>query len=282
MKGPGAWTSKCTRGPRQVSHMIASQGRSTLLSLALHAAAIALLVLASRIEPSTLRPGREVAPPGRDIGKYVALVAPRGRAGGGGGAGGSTPASRGRLPRFALRQFTPPAAVIRNQDPQLAMEPTLVGNPLLIAPVSGLPQYGDPNAPPGPPSGGRGSGGGIGDGREGGVGNGKGPGYGDNEGGGMSGTSRIVYSATAPVLLYKVEPEYADEARRARVQGIVILRIEVDPEGRPGNVTVRQSLGLGLDERAVEAVRKWKFRPGYAGGKAVATAALVVVTFRLL
>jgi TonB family protein len=91
-----------------------------------------------------------------------------------------------------------------------------------------------------------------------------------------------VGSVTEPVLLWKIEPEYTDEARRARVQGTVVLHIEVDTRGQAQNITVRQSLGLGLDERAIEAVRRWRFRPGYRNGKPWATAALVQVNFRLL
>jgi TonB family protein len=91
-----------------------------------------------------------------------------------------------------------------------------------------------------------------------------------------------VGSVTEPVLLWKIEPEYTDEARRARVQGTVVLHIEVDTRGQAQNITVRQSLGLGLDERAIEAVRRWRFRPGYRNGKPWAASALVQVNFRLL
>ena len=72
---------------------------------------------------------------------------------------------------------------------------------------------------------------------------------------------------TAPILLTKYKPEYSEEARKSRLQGTVLLRIEVDTHGTAQNITVRRSLGLGLDDRAIEAVKKWKFSPGKVNGK---------------
>jgi len=87
---------------------------------------------------------------------------------------------------------------------------------------------------------------------------------------------------TAPTVLYKVEPEYSEEARKAKYQGTVELVIEVDTNGKPRNLKVVRSLGLGLDEKAIEAVEKWKFRPGYKDGHPVVVQAYVEVNFRLL
>jgi protein TonB len=87
---------------------------------------------------------------------------------------------------------------------------------------------------------------------------------------------------TPPELLYKVEPEFSEEARKAKHQGVVVLTIEVDASGNVRNVQVRQSLGLGLDEKAMDAVSHWRFRPGVLNGKAVATEAVVQVNFQLL
>jgi len=83
-------------------------------------------------------------------------------------------------------------------------------------------------------------------------------------------------------VLYKKEPEYSEEARKAKYQGTVVLYIEVDPSGRAINPRVLRSLGLGLDEKAMEAVRQWKFKPGYRDGKPVTVAAQIEVNFRLL
>ena len=87
---------------------------------------------------------------------------------------------------------------------------------------------------------------------------------------------------TPPQLIYKVEPEFSEQARKAKYQGIVVLAIDVDPAGNVRNIRVRQSLGLGLDEKAVEAVSRWRFRPGLLNGKPVATEAVVQVSFQLL
>ncbi len=85
-----------------------------------------------------------------------------------------------------------------------------------------------------------------------------------------------------PQLIYKVEPEFSEEARQAKHQGMVVLTIEVDSAGNVRNVRVRQSLGLGLDEKAIEAVSRWRFRPGILDGKPVVTEAVVQVNFQLL
>ncbi len=266
---------------RQVSAMYATPKRSALLSGLLHAAAIvAALTIASVKNPSVI--WKPVTLVGRDIGRYLASVPREQDGGGGGGTRSNRAASLGRLPKAARRQFTPPVVEYVNQNPQLPMEPTLVMTEIVL-PAIDLPRFGDPNGVSGPPSGGRGSGGGIGDGEDGGVGNSRGPGYGPGPGGGgITGGGGFLGDVTQPVLLWKIEPEYTDEARRAKIQGTVVLHIEVDTHGQAQNITVRQSLGLGLDERAIEAVRRWRFRPGYRNGKPWVASALVQVNFRLL
>ncbi|HMD71064.1 MAG TPA: energy transducer TonB [Bryobacteraceae bacterium] len=87
---------------------------------------------------------------------------------------------------------------------------------------------------------------------------------------------------TPPVLIYKKEPEYSPEARKAKYQGTVRLDVEVDASGQVANVKLVRSLGLGLDEKAIEAVRQWKFNPGMKDGKPVAVQTEVEVNFRLL
>jgi len=84
------------------------------------------------------------------------------------------------------------------------------------------------------------------------------------------------------VLLVKIDPQYSDEARKAKVQGVVLLRIEVSPEGKPQNIVLVHGLGLGLDERAIDAVKQWKFQAGTINGKPAVTSAVVEVNFRLL
>jgi TonB family protein len=203
--------------------------------------------------------------------------------GGGGGDRSPLPASKGRLPKAAPRQFTPPSAVINNPNPKLAMEPTILAPPDVQMPNVNMAQYGDPLARIGPPSNGTGSGGGIGSGKGGGVGSGDGGGFGPGSGGGIGGGAfRVGGGVSAPVVLHKVEPEYSEEARKAKYQGTVLLYIEVDANGKATNIRVQRSLGLGLDEKAVEAVKQWKFKPGYKDGKPVTVAATIEVNFRLL
>jgi len=203
--------------------------------------------------------------------------------GGGGGDRSPLPASKGRLPKASLRQFTPPMAVVNNPNPKLIMEPSIIAPPDTVLPNVNMAQYGDPLGRIGPPSNGPGSGGGIGSGSGGGVGSGRGGGFGPGEGGGVGGgVFRVGGGVSAPSLLYKVEPEYSEEARKAKYQGTVVLYVEVDPNGKAKNLKVVRSLGLGLDEKAMEAVNKWRFRPGYKDGKAVTVAATIEVNFRLL
>jgi TonB family protein len=167
------------------------------------------------------------------------------------------------------------------------MDPSLIIPPDVPLPQVNLPNYGDPLAKIGPLSNGPGSGGGIGSGSGGGVGSGRGGGFGPGEGGGVGGgfyggVYRVGGGVTAPALLYKVEPEYSEEARKAKYQGTVVVYAEVDPNGRAMNLRIMQSLGLGLDEKALEAIKKWRFRPGYKDGKPVTVAATIEVNFRLL
>jgi len=205
------------------------------------------------------------------------------KGGGGGGDRSLLAASKGRLPKIAPRQFTPPAAVINNPNPKLIMDPSILAPPDVAMPNVNMSQYGDPLAKLGPASNGPGYGGGIGSGHGGGVGSGQGGGLGPGSGGGFGGGAfRVGNGVTAPVVLYKKEPEYSEEARKAKYQGTVVLYIEVDPSGRAVNPRVVRSLGLGLDEKALEAVKQWKFKPGYKDGKPVTVAAQVEVNFRLL
>lgn len=123
----------------------------------------------------------------------------------------------------------------------------------------------------------------LGRGRGGGVGSGRGAGFGPGEGGGVGGgVYKIGGGVSAPTLVFKVEPEYSEEARKAKFQGTVVLYVVVDEKGSPRDLRVVRPLGLGLDEKAIEAVTKWRFRPGYKDGKAVPVAATIEVNFRLL
>jgi periplasmic protein TonB len=216
-----------------------------------------------------------------ELSPYV-LPPAKDQAGGGGGGGDrdKLAASKGALPKQAREQFTPPAVVIRNNDPKLAVEPTVVAPPIMTANMNNL---GDPlQGVLGPPSNGTGSGGGIGSGSGGGVGSGRGPGVGPGWGGGVGGGPyRVGGGVSAPRILYAPDPDYSEEARKAKYQGTVVLWVVVGPDGRPRDIRVQRSLGLGLDEKAMEAVKTWKFEPARKDGQPVAVQINVEVNFRL-
>ena len=86
---------------------------------------------------------------------------------------------------------------------------------------------------------------------------------------------------TAPRALYAPEPEFSEEARKAKFQGAVVLWLVVGADGRTRNIRVQRSLGMGLDEKAIEAIRLWRFEPGRKDGVAVAVQVNVEVNFRL-
>jgi protein TonB len=124
---------------------------------------------------------------------------------------------------------------------------------------------------------------GLGDGKYGGLGQGDGTGYGPGYGGGVNGGAyQIGGEVSAPILISKIEPEYSEEARKAKYSGTVLLTVVVDQNGMPRDIRVVRSLGLGLDEKAIEAVQHWRFRPGLRHGKPVPVQAAVDVSFRLL
>ena len=87
---------------------------------------------------------------------------------------------------------------------------------------------------------------------------------------------------TKPVLLTKVEPKYSQDARLAKYSGSALLSIEIGADGVPVNVVVVRGLGLGLDEKAVEAITQWRFKPATLGGEPVAVSAQVEINFRLM
>ena len=84
------------------------------------------------------------------------------------------------------------------------------------------------------------------------------------------------------MLTFKVEPGYSQEAQTMKFQGTAILRIVVGVDGVPESISVVRQLGSGLDEKAVEAVRQWRFKPGTKDGVPVPVSAQVEVNFRLL
>ncbi|MGA2992180.1 MAG: TonB family protein [Candidatus Korobacteraceae bacterium] len=260
------------------------------LSILLHVAAlgglIALTILGARVVKQEVIPTVTlIAPPVSD---YTPPLSPKKidtiGGGGGGGEHAKTPAPKGKLPKHEMEQITPPAIVVRNEHPKLVAEPTVVVPPQVHMPTVNALNLGDPKAviPSGPVSNGTGSGGGIGSGSGGGVGVGTGPGVGQGRGGGIGGgIFRVGGGVSAPRALDTPDPEYSEEARKAKYQGTVVLWLIVDASGRPQNIKIARSLGMGLDQKAIEAVRKWKFEPAKKDGSPVAVQINVEVNFRL-
>lgn len=191
---------------------------------------------------------------------------------GGGGQKSEREVAKGNPPKAAPRQFVPPTNRLVD-NPKLPVAPTIVASADL--PTVDSSNLGDPFAGLGIPGAGTGLGTGIG--------SGKGPGVGPGSGGGFGGGAyRPGGGVSLPVPEYKPEPEYSEEARKAKHQGTVMLQIVVDEKGVPRDIRVVRKLGLGLDEKAIEAVSKWRFKPGMKDGKPVAVIATIEVSFRLL
>src|ERR1700691_3990626 len=76
------------------------------------------------------------------------------------------------------------------------------------------------------------------------------------------GVFRIGAGVTAPVVIHKTDPEYAEEARIAKLSGNIMLSLVVGQDGKVRDVHTAKPLGLGLDEKAIEAVSAWQFKPG--------------------
>jgi protein TonB len=205
--------------------------------------------------------------------------------GGGGGDRDPIPAPKGRPPKVALQQITPPAIVMRNERPKLTAEPTVVAPPQVHLAENHMPTIGAPNAPvmpAAPPSNGTGSGGGIGSGSGGGLGVGHGPGIGSGIGGGMGGgVYKVGGGISAPTATSAPDPDYTEEARRAKKQGTCILWLIVDSAGHPRDIRVIRGLGFGLDAKAMEAVKQWKFQPALKDGRPVDVQISVEVEFHL-
>jgi len=202
--------------------------------------------------------------------------------GGGGGDRSPTPASKGKLPKIALKQFVPPNVTPPPQA-KLVMVPTIVAPPDAPIPNVVSPNIGDPLSRVAALSNGIGSGGGIGSGSRGGIGSGTGGGFGPGSGGGFGGGAyRVGGGVSKPEILHQVQPEYSEEARKAKFSGTVTLRIVVDASGHVSEAKVVRGIGLGLDEKAIEAVNKWTFKPGTKNGTPVAVIANIEVNFRLL
>lgn len=194
-------------------------------------------------------------------------------ANGGGGNPGPAPVNKGNPPRFAAQPLNPPKAPPL-QDPKVIIEPTIDVDPNLKMARTDLLSLGLPNSPNVGTSLGNGRGTGIGSGN----GSGIGPGSGGNMGGGIR---HIGGGVIAPQVLYAPEPEFSEEARKAKISGNVLVYLVVDASGRPTRLRVARGLGAGLNEKALDAVSHYKFKPAMENGQAVAVEMYVDVNFQI-
>lgn len=259
--------------------------RSRITSLILHVGIIgAVLWLGSRM-PKVIVPTQVLTrvdfklftppPPAPKI----LPVAPKAGGGGGGGAHHIVEPSKGRAPEVAKVTLNAPQ-LARLEHPKLPVEPT---EPIKLPDSPRMANLGLPDSPQVKlASQGNGSGSGFGHGVGGGLGGGHGLGAGPGSGGGYGGgVMGVGGGVSAPVVIHSIEPEFTDQARQANFQGTVALQLIVDTNGDPQNVRVTRHLGMGLDEKAIEAVKQYKFKPAMYQGHPVAVQMIVDVDFHL-
>lgn len=258
---------------------------SSALAFITHVVVIGLILLFTLEQWHERAIQKKVAVVPVDVAPYIPPSPMKETMGGGGGGGNHeiVEASKGKLPKFAKTQISPPQ-ILRLDHPKLAVEPTIkMPDPIKLPDAANMPNIGVPQSQQvallsqggGSGSGfGSGSGGGIGSGSGGGVGPGSGGGYGGgiyHPGGGVSN----------PILVYAPDPEFSDEARRAKYQGVCVVGLIVDAQGNPQRVHVVRPLGMGLDEKAMEAVRQYKFKAATYQGHAVPVEINIEVNFRI-
>jgi TonB family protein len=263
-------------------------GRSTALSLVVHAVVVSALVFAFTYKPAVqvkqeVPKEHTVLYTPTDLLPVTPVQGPAMQGGGGGGTVAKLEAPKGHLPKQSMEQITPPAVEIKNDNPKLPVEPTVQVPTNIKLANNTMPNIGDPVAKvAGPASNGVGSGGGIGAGKGTGIGIGVGGGVGQGSGGGYGGgVFKVGGGVAAPVPIFKPEPEFTEEARIAKHQGTVLLALIVGADGRTRDIRVVRKLGMGLDEKAVESARQWKFQPATKDGKPVAVAINIEVDFTL-
>ena len=268
-------------------------GMPVVASGSLHLGILGLLLVAFGLTPTsaTLVTDEQTNKPSR----LVFLVTP-GPGGGGGGGGTRQPAppphaeSKGHESIASpLPQREPPKPAMPIPRPVEIPKP-LNAEPLppLIAPIVAAPADARDRgglleqAAAREDSRGSGIGGGIGSGAGVGIGGGAGAGVGPGTGGGVGGGPyRGGSGITPPRLVREVKADYTEEARRRGLTGEVVLEIVVLHDGSVGDVKVRQGLDPGLDERAIRAVRQWRFTPADRMGVSVDVIVEVGVEFRL-
>ncbi|HMD33931.1 MAG TPA: energy transducer TonB [Vicinamibacterales bacterium] len=263
--------------------------RAFALSSTLHAAIAGVIIAVAtvNIAPEVVALRADDHPPTMQM---VFLATP-GPGGGGGGGGLRQPAPPPKAKLEGRRKISSPIVAKPPQPIAPPPRPVLEAKappPPIVAPIATMPA--DKESRVGvaeetkaeTPSSGPGKGGGAGSGAGVGIGPGDGSGVGPGSGGGFGGGPyRPGSGITPPRLLREVKADYTEEARRRGLAGEVVLEIVVRSDGSIGDVRVLQGLGGGLNERAAEAVRQWRFEPAQRLGKPVDVFVEVAVEFKL-
>ncbi len=263
-------------------------GPSLVVAFLYHALAIGLITFALQYSPPATSTEAILPEP---VNTQIVWLSEPGPGGGGGGGGNQMPEPprKAELPgkdKITVPVTKPPAI----QPPQQAkVEPNLLET--LNIPAKSLADAaeslpGSLEAPPAPPTSslGTGRGGGAGTGTGTGIGSGTGSGLGAGSGGGTGGgVYQLGSGVTSPVPVFQPTPQYTSDAMRARVQGTAMLSCVVRPDGSVSDVEVIRSLDrtFGLDEEAVKAAKRWRFRPGTLRGEAVPVKVVIEMSFTL-
>lgn len=200
--------------------------------------------------------------------------------GGGGGEHKIIEPQRAPMPKPVVRPQMMPPQIARVEKPIIqAPPPTIHAN---LPQNYALPKVGMPKSPQiAVASQGSGSNG-FGIGMGGGMGSGRGDGAGPGANGGYGGgVMNVGGGVSAPEVIHSVDPQFTTQARAAELQGTVAIQLIVDGQGYPQDVHVVRHLGMGLDEKAIEAVRQYRFRPAMYQGHAVAVQMIIEVAFHL-
>jgi len=258
---------------------------SSMVSFVMHSAVIALIVWMALLPHKSVVVAQKPAVTPLDIRPFIPVTAPAQKVMGGGGGGGAheiVEPIKGHLPKIAKTQTVPPQIVLVDK-PKLAVEPTVVMPQEVKVADTNMPNVGMPQSPQiAMASQGSGAGSGFGSGSGGGIGSGSGGGIGPGSGGGYGGGIMSVGGGvSAPQVVHAVDPEFTDAARSAKLQGAVSIELIVDTRGNPQNIRVVRPLGMGLDQKAIEAVRQYKFRPAMFQGHPVPVRVVIDVNFHL-
>jgi periplasmic protein TonB len=205
---------------------------------------------------------------------------------GGGGGGGEhkiIEPIKGKVPPVQVQKLRVAPQIIRVSHPLLPMQPSIVMPKNLKMPDSPMPNMGMPQSPQvAMASQGEGSNGGFGSASGGGIGSGIGAGLGPGTGGDYGGgVMSVGGGVTAPQVIHQVDPDFTEQARAARLQGQVTIQLIVDSNGNPEDMQVVHHLGMGLDQKALEAVQQYRFRPAMYHGRPVPVRLIVEVNFHL-